>query len=62
MMLALPSRSNSEKGCLHLAILGDIIIEKLLAVLMKNLLSNDLEHRIFRSICMLFEALIALSP
>ena len=56
MMLALPSQSNSEKGCLHLSTLGDIIIEKHLTVLMESLLSNDHEHRIFRSICMLFEA------
>ena len=60
-MLALPTRSNSEKDCLHLATLGDIIIEKHLAVLMESVLSIDHERRIFRSICMLFEALIALS-
>ena len=62
MMLALSSRINSEKGCLHLAILGDIIIEKHLGVLTESLLSKDHERRIFRGICMLFEALIALPP
>ena len=60
MMLALPGRNNSEKSCLHLAILEYIIIEKHLAVLMESFFSNNHEHRIFRSFCMLFEVLIAL--